>query len=194
MLTVATIVLAAGCSSRLGRPKQLVSFGPNTLLRHAAETALAAALGPVIVVLGAEEERCREALSGMPVIIVTNADWQAGMGSSIATGMQEVRESEHRAVTIMLCDQPAITPGMLHSLEENQRATGKWIVASCHDGVTLGPPAIFTAAYFPQLRLLRGNQGAKSLFQGLSDVGSVPCPEAEFDIDTEEDVLLLENR
>ncbi|HSI63788.1 MAG TPA: nucleotidyltransferase family protein [Candidatus Saccharimonadia bacterium] len=193
MLTVATILLAAGSSSRLGRPKQLLPFGQSTLLRHAAETALAAALGSVIVVLGAEEERCRMSLAGLPLTIVTNPGWQEGMGSSIATGMQEVRDTEHRAVIIMLCDQPAITSDMLRSLEEHQRNTGKSMVASRH-GEVLGPPVLFTADHFPQLRLLQGHQGARSLFQTQSDLASVPCPEAAFDIDTEADLALLHSR
>jgi molybdenum cofactor cytidylyltransferase len=188
VLPVATILLAAGNSSRLGQPKQLLPFGRSTLLRHSAETALAAALGPVIVVLGAVEERCRRTLFGLPVIIRANLAWQEGMGSSIATGMQAVRESEHRAAIIMLCDQPAITSSVLRALAEHQRATGKSIVATQYDG-TLGPPVLFSADHFPQLRLLNGREGAKSLFQNQPDLGSVTCPEAALDIDTEKDLV-----
>ena len=142
MLSVATILLAAGSSSRLGQPKQLLPFGKSTLLRHAAETALAAALGPVIVVLGAAEEGCRETLFGLPVTIVANPTWQEGMGSSIAIGVQAVGETSHRAAIIMLCDQPAITPGVLRSLEEHQRTTGKSIVASQYGGTSVLPRSL----------------------------------------------------
>ena len=190
MLSVATILLAAGGSSRLGCPKQLVAFGQSTLLRHAAETALAARLGPVIAVLGAVEERCMETLGRLPLIIVTNPKWQDGMGGSIAVGMQAVGETSHRAAIIMLCDQPAITPGMLRSLEEHQRTTGKSIVASHYGGI-LGPPALFAANHFGQLRLLSGHQGAKSLFHNDACLSPVACPEAAWDIDTEEDVASL---
>lgn len=93
----------------------------------------------------------------------------------------------------MLCDQPAITPVMLRSLEEHQKTTGKSIVASQHGG-TLGPPALFTADHFPQLRLLHGRHGAKSLFQNQPDLTSLACPEAAWDIDTEHDLALLQNR
>jgi molybdenum cofactor cytidylyltransferase len=190
VLPIATILLAAGSSSRLGQPKQLLPFGRSTLLRHAAETALAATFGPVIVVLGAGEAGCRETLFGLPLTIVVNRTWQEGMGSSIAIGMQAVGESSHRAAIIMLCDQPAITPGVLRALEEQQRTTGKSIVAS-QSGGTLGPPALFTANYFPQLRLLRGQKGAKSLFQNQADLSSLACPEAALDIDTENDLATL---
>lgn len=190
MLSVAIILLAAGNSSRLGRPKQLLPFGESTLLRHAAETALASTLGPVLVVLGAVEEKCRETLCGLPVTIITNPAWHEGMGRSIAAGMQAVRESEHRATIIMLCDQPAITPDMLRSLAEHQRATGQAIVAT-QSGESLGPPALFTAPHFPQLRLLHGPQGARTLFQNQPALATISIPDAALDIDTEEDVARL---
>jgi molybdenum cofactor cytidylyltransferase len=190
VLPVATILLAAGNSSRLGRPKQLLPFGRSTLLRHAAETAIAAALGPVTVVLGAVEQPCRDTLSGLPITIVVNAAWQEGMGTSIARAMQGIGETSHRAALIMLCDQPAITPGVLRSLDQHQRTTGKSIVASQWDA-TLGPPALFTAEHFPQLRLLQGHQGARSLFQNPAILSSLVCPEAALDIDVEEDLPSL---
>jgi molybdenum cofactor cytidylyltransferase len=193
VLPVAIVLLAAGSSSRLGQPKQLLAYSGSTLLRHAAEIALASRLGPVIVVLGAVEEKCRATLSGLPTIIVTNPGWEEGMGSSIATGMQEVDETLHRAVLIMLCDQPAITPDALRSLEEHQRTTGKSIVASQYDK-TFGSPALFTAEHFPQLRLLHGFHGAKSLFRNQPDLGALPCPQAALDIDTEGDLALLERK
>src|SRR5580765_8406302 len=101
MLPVATLLLAAGGSSRLGQPKQLLPFGNGTLLRHAAETALEAALGPVIVVLGAVEEKCRETLAGLAVTVLANPAWEEGMGTSIAIGMQAVSDALHRAVIVM---------------------------------------------------------------------------------------------
>lgn len=193
MLPVATILLAAGGSSRLGEPKQLLPFGRDTLLRHLAEIALAAELGPVIVVLGAVEERCRKTLSGLPVTVVANPAWEEGMGSSIAVGMEAVGEASHRAALIMLCDQPAITHDHLCALEQHQRSTGKSIVASRYSD-TLGPPAVFTAHHFPQLRLLRGREGAKSLFQNQSDFSAIACPEAALDIDTKNDLASLRTR
>jgi molybdenum cofactor cytidylyltransferase len=190
MLPVATLLLAAGGSSRLGQPKQLLPFGNGTLLRHAAETALAAGLGPVIVVLGAVEEKCRDALAKLPMTILSNPAWAEGMGSSIAMGMRAIDDSLHRAVIVMLCDQPAITPAMLCALEEHQRSTGASIVASESAGI-LGPPACFCADHFPGLRHLQGHQGAKSLLQNQPALSSLACPEAALDIDTENDLAFL---
>jgi molybdenum cofactor cytidylyltransferase len=189
-LPLATILLAGGNSSRLGQPKQLVPFGESTLLRHAAETTLAAGLGPVIVVLGAVDERCRETLADLPLTILVNSKWQEGMGTSISVGMKPVTETSNRGVIVMLCDQPAITPAHLRGLDEQGRATGKSIVASRYNGI-LGPPALFTAVHFSDLRQLQGAHGAKDLFRGQPNLGVVDCPEAALDIDTEADLARI---
>lgn len=190
-LPVAVIILAAGSSSRLGRPKQLLPYRGTTLLRHAVQTALAADLGPVIVVLGAAEDTCRSALAGMPATITANADWEEGMGGSIAAGMAVVADSDFRSALLMLCDQPAITPDMLRALDDYQHKIGASIVASKFEG-TLGPPVIFAASHFTQLRELRGQQGARSLFKNdPAGPATVDCPEATWDIDTEEDARML---
>jgi len=193
MLQTAILLLAAGNSSRLGRAKQLVPFGRNTLLKHAAQTALGAELGPVTVVLGADEDRCRETLGVLPLTIISNPKWEDGMGGSIAAGMEPIDESAYRAVIVMLCDQPAITTEVLRSLAMLQRLSDKPIVASEYDG-TLGAPAIFGASEYPALRRLEGHQGAKPLFNDPSKLTTLPCPEGAVDIDTEKDLETLEER
>jgi molybdenum cofactor cytidylyltransferase len=191
MLPTAIILLAAGCSSRLGRPKQLLPYGKHTLLRHAADTAMAAGLGPVMIVLGAVENECRPELSGLPVTILSNPIWEEGMGGSIAVGARHLDEAQCCAAIVMLCDQPGITPAMLRALASDYRRSGKSMVASSCDGV-LGPPALFAAQHFPQLRSLRGSEGARSLFQNAANISSVVCPEAAWDIDTEADAAALQ--
>jgi molybdenum cofactor cytidylyltransferase len=190
VLPTAIILLAAGCSSRLGRPKQLLPFRGKTLLRHAAEVALAAELGPVFVVLGAVVEECREALLGAPVTLLINEAWDEGMGGSIAVGAQHLDETVHGAAIVMLCDQPGIAPVMLRELDRKQRMSGAVVVASRCDGV-LGPPALFAASLFPRLRVLRGAQGARGLMRDEVNVVAIECPEAAWDIDTEKDVVAM---
>jgi molybdenum cofactor cytidylyltransferase len=112
------------------------------------------------------------------------------MGGSIAAGLQAIDESEHRAVIVMLCDQPAVTSDLLRTLDAEQRSTGKSIVVSGYSG-TVGPPALFTADRYPELRALHGQQGAKSLFQNASELSVVDCPEAALDIDLPEDLARL---
>ena len=86
-MSTAIILLAAGSSSRLGQPKQLLVFEGQTLLRRAVETAVAAAAtAPVVVVTGALHEELLPELAGLPVQVVCCQDWQAGMGASLKTG------------------------------------------------------------------------------------------------------------
>ncbi len=187
-LPIATLVLAAGSSSRLGRPKQLLPYAGVTLLRHAVLTALEAALGPVIVVLGCHEAECRAALGGLVVQALSNDRWPEGMGSSLACGMQAVHEAEHRAVLVMLCDQPRVTSGDLRTLAAHL-ADATMVASSYRD--TLGPPALFAATHFARLRALQGAQGARALFRDQPDLITVPCDHAAFDVDVEADMRVL---
>jgi molybdenum cofactor cytidylyltransferase len=184
------IIAAAGASRRLRRPKQLLPFHGTTLLRHAAETALEAAPGPVVVVLGAVVQRCREALAGLDVRIVINAAWPEGMGPSIASGMAALIHDDLENVIVMLCDQPAVTAETLTDLAGYQRTTRAEIVASAYAGI-LGAPALFNSSCFPRLLTLQGPRGARGLFTG-SGVLSVPFPGGALDIDEPADAALLE--
>ena len=141
----------------------------------------------LIVVLGAFEAECRQTLAGVPVRIVVNQDWQAGMGSSISTGMKACSGEPLQGVLIMLCDQPGVTPSLLRRLWEHQRITGSEIAASRYSG-TLGPPVLFMPPLFSRLCSLEGDAGAKSLFAGAKHVESVDFPEGAFDIDTAGDL------
>ena len=184
----AIILLAAGASTRLGRPKQLVLWNGEPLLRHSATVALSARLGPVIVVLGAVERECRESLAGLSLEIVVNTAWAEGMGGSIAAGMIAVQNSVTplQSVIIMLCDQPYVSSATLRSLCDEQRRTESAVVASryCqHDG-KLGVPALFTSQRFAALARLRGALGGKQLIASESSPAFIDCPEAVADIDT----------
>src|SRR5438045_3195305 len=85
---IAAVILAAGASSRLGKPKQLLGFRGHSLLRRAAEAALSAGCQPVVVVLGACLEPSVRELAGLPVQVVENREWQEGIGSSVRTGVE----------------------------------------------------------------------------------------------------------
>jgi molybdenum cofactor cytidylyltransferase len=188
------LVLAAGESRRMGRPKQLLPYRGSTLLRHAAETALATALGPVLVVLGAEAELCRQALAALNVRTVLNPAWAEGMSASISAGMSELEQlapqSELDGVLILLHDQPAIPANRLVDLVA-ARQTDDRIVASCYGNVT-GVPAWFHRELFAELRQLRGPQGARAMIEAhATRVRRFEMPEAAFDIDTPEDYQRL---
>lgn len=180
------VLIAAGESSRLGTPKQLLPWGGHTLIRHAALTALKAALGPVVVVLGAHEQGCRVALDGMPLEISHNPDWLSGMGCSIATGVRALQGNSLEAVIVMLCDQPFVNAASLRDLDSEWRRGGCEVVASSSQGV-IGSPALFSSNRFECLLALAGHQGAKSILHRESNLRCIECPQAAIDVDTPED-------
>lgn len=178
------IILAAGQSARMGSPKQLLPFRGVPLIRFAARTALATRVGPVIVVLGSHAAEIAPALDGLDVQVVENSDWEAGMGTSIRTGVAAAEAQDCEALILTLADQPFISTEILNRLIESHTASGKPIVASQYAG-TVGVPVFFARRFFPQLRGLSPSQGCKGLI--LSCAGEsvlIECPEAEIDIDT----------
>ncbi|MBD2715173.1 nucleotidyltransferase family protein [Microvirga sp. STR05] len=184
----AILLLAAGSSSRLGRPKQLLVYQGRTLLRRAAETAVAAAGGvPVVVVTGALHTELLPELAGLPVRVVRCPEWARGMGASLKTGLQALKTqySPLRSVTVLLCDQPLVTPALLRQLAETHAATGRSIVASEYGGVR-GVPVLFGAEALPLLYQVPDAAGAGQLLKQHSElVATVSFPGGALDVDTE---------
>jgi molybdenum cofactor cytidylyltransferase len=181
---VALLLLAAGASSRMGQPKQLLPYHGRTLLRHAAETAVASGCAPIILVTGALHEELLPEIAGLPIRPVHNAAWETGMASSIRTGLAALAEASPTTVLIMLTDQLLVTPDLLRQLVAQQQQTQAPIVAAAY-GDTLGVPAIFHQSVFPELRQLQGQQGAGRLIASLgAAVGRVAFPAGLLDVDT----------
>ena len=180
------VVLAAGGSSRLGRPKQLLPYLGRTLVEHAVRTALASGASEVVVVVGANAKEVRETLRGLKIRIVVNEDWAEGMGGSISLGVKALGEGIETAV-VALGDQPRITPEHLRKLAE--RATP--IAASSYAGV-LGAPAAFDRSEFARLVSLKGEVGARHLVRsGGEEIETVEFASANVDVDTPEDYRRL---
>jgi len=193
---VALVLLAAGGSSRLGLPKQLLDYQGRPLLRRAAETALASKCSPVIVVLGAEVQACAAALHGLPVEIVVNRDWREGLASSIRAGLNylEAKNFQPAAAILSVADQPHLTAALLDSLIQQHRASGKKIAAAQYASVP-GPPALFAASLFPQLLTLHGDEGARRvLVANPGEVLLVPFPDGSLDVDTPADYEKLSSK
>jgi len=184
----AAIVLAAGASTRMGQPKQLLPVDGRTLLVRTVEACLAAELWPVIVVLGAHREHVRPTLARYPVICTDNLAWADGMAGSLRAGLIAVDQFS-RAVpgaVITLCDQPALNAAALRQLSA-AAATG-WGIAAARYGGRCGAPARFARRYFAELAGLSGDQGARVLLnQRAAEVAAVDLPELAVDLDTPQD-------
>lgn len=187
------IILAAGASSRLGRPKQQLLLQGGTLLQRAVRSAVASACQPVVVVLGANAETIAPSIASEQIHITQNNSWDQGMASSVKAGLQALLELEPNcsSVLLMLCDQPFVDTAVLHSLLEAHAISGNGIVA-CNYGHTLGAPVLFSAHYFKDLLALEGQEGARKLLhQYPEEVASVLFPKGAIDIDTVSDYLAL---
>jgi molybdenum cofactor cytidylyltransferase len=187
------IILAAGESSRLGSPKQLLVYSGVSLLQHAIDVAQSSDAGIVIVVLGANADLITDELKLARANIVVNAAWKEGMASTIQYGLQTLVKlnPQAEAVILMVADQPFVTVDLLNNLMEVNRKEQRSIVAGKY-GDTFGTPVLFAKRFFPELLELTGDVGAKSLVRKyMNDVTFVPFPKGEIDIDTMEDYTSL---
>ncbi len=187
MSKTALILLAAGNSSRMGSPKQLLDFHGEPLIRVTARHALEAGYSPVVIVTGALQGEVEEALTGMPVDFVDNPQWELGMGTSIQAGLRALTDPEVNGAILALADQPLVTASFLRSLYAKHVETKIPIVESRYSD-TVGVPVFFSREAFPLLMGLRPAQGCKGvILDNQADALLVDCPEAAMDIDTPED-------
>lgn len=186
--SIAVIILAAGASARMGKPKQLLEYNGTTLLGYAIKQAKA--VSPLIVVVtGAMHDEISGAIDQTGIMVAYNPEWQTGMASSIHSGLKALENHlEITGAMIMLCDQPLITPEHLRALY--QAFTGhqyQKIVVTAYQGV-YGVPAIFPKPVFAELLQLTGDEGARKLLRGNeAGIISIPFNGASLDIDTPED-------
>jgi xanthine dehydrogenase accessory factor len=187
---IGLVILAAGGSSRLGEPKQLLPLEGSTLLRRTVEAALASRCKPVAVVVGAGGERMRAELAGLPVRIVQNEQWSEGLSTSVRAGV-EALEGEVEAMMFVPCDQPALDAAMLNKLAAAHEKSGKPIVVSGY-GEAWGAPMLIARHFWAELKALRGDRGAQPVaYRHPGEVECVPFPEGACDIDTREDYEAL---
>lgn len=200
--SICIVVLAAGSSSRLGQPKQLLKFERETLLRRAVRVALETSSHPVVAVLGYRAHVMREEIVDLNALMVVNQEWQEGMGSSIRCGLGRALESaapaEIEAAILMLCDQPFVTSSVIERLINAYREGHAPVVASKYEAggeKTLGAPALFSRALFPELMTLDGAEGAKRIIaRHHEEAVRISMPEAAFDVDTPGDYRALSDK
>jgi len=159
---VAGVVLAAGGSSRFGKPKQLLLWKGQPLIRHVVLAALQSGLSPVIVVIGAAADEVRAAISDLTVRIANNQEWVQGISGSIKSGITCLPK-ELGAVVFLQADQPQVSPLMITKLIEIHQQTLAPIVVPQIDGQRANP-VLFDVNTFPALQALEGDVGGRALF------------------------------
>jgi molybdenum cofactor cytidylyltransferase len=196
MQKIGAIILAAGNSSRLGKPKQLLQFHGQTLLRRVLDAATTAQCLPVTVVIGAERNQIARELSETRELLVENKTWERGIGNSIRAGLRATLTAypKTEAIVLLTCDQPLVDAKIIGGVKARYAETGKPIVASAYSD-TLGVPALFARSYFDELFVLDDGAGAKQVIMNhKNDVAQFPFPEGAIDIDTAEDYEQLCSR
>ena len=186
-MNVTAIILAAGTSSRMGRPKQLLSYEGKSLIRRAAEAALASHARQTIVVTGAARNDVEAELAGLTVRVQHNPEYAQGMSTSLRTGFLAVRP-EVDAIVVMLADQPFIDEAVINLLIELYERTGGTIVRPRYGGVP-GNPVLWDRSLFEELLNQSGDQGGRALLQKHKDsIVWLELPDAalQTDVDTPE--------
>lgn len=174
------VLLAAGASTRMGQPKQLLEIDSEPLVRRAAKAALASSARPVAVVLGAHATRIRPHLVDLPLVLVENSGWAQGMSSSLRAGLRALNAAAPQldAAIIALADQPHFSADLAGRLLAEQRRSGQSIVACRSDDHT-GPPVLFLKKHFPELLALQGDDGARAVLKSRApEVAIVDVPDA----------------
>jgi molybdenum cofactor cytidylyltransferase len=183
---VAGILLAAGGSSRMGRPKQMLPWQGMPMVRFVASKALSAGLSPVIVVTGAFHDRVNQAVADLPVLVVQNANWEKGQSSSLRAGLLGLPR-EIGSALFLLVDQPQVPVELVHSMISLHAETLAPIVAP-RVGERRANPVLFDRAIFPDLLTVEGDVGGRTLFSRHPALW-LDWEDANIlrDIDTEED-------
>jgi len=183
---IAAVILAAGESSRFGKPKQFLAFRGKTLLGQIADAARDANCAPIIVVAGSEKDEVEHELIAANVTIVQNKHWTRGIGSSIRAGIRHLIDvdSNADAAVLLVCDQPFVNSAVIKRLSALHERTNKPIVASSYAN-TLGVPALFDRSCYQELLALDDAAGAKAIILSNRErVAEFPFPEGNLDIDT----------
>lgn len=186
---IGLILLAAGQSKRLGRPKQLLEFRGETLIDRSIKTALDSICRPIIVVVGANAENLRGEIGKFDVELIENPEWEKGMGTSVKIGVRTLLQNYPKAsgAVLTVCDQPFVSSALINRLAEIFQTSDAPIIASSYEN-TLGVPALFGRDLFDELANLNADEGARKIIDGHREkVFKIPFGAGAIDVDTEQD-------
>ena len=190
-MSISAVVLAAGCSARMGEPKQLLRLGGRLMLEHTLENVHSGGVDEILLVLGfAAEAIQREIPQTMldAVRVVLNEDYESGMASSLRAGLRAVSPVMDAAL-IVLADQPFVRPETMRRILDFYRGSNKKIVVPFYKGKR-GNPVLLGRALFPDAMSLEGDMGCRAIFASHADAMAaveVDDPAILADIDTRED-------
>ena len=192
---LAAVLLAAGPSTRLGSPKQMVKYRGETLVRRAARLLRESVPGDVVVVTGHEAERVGGEVEEFPVKAVINKDWEKGMGGSIACGARSVPPYVD-GILVSVCDQWELSGEDLARLVESWKSKPERIHVACWkegDAHVSGPPVIFPGRLRGDLKGLEKKRGARQIIDRYMDIVEfVELESAALDLDRPEDLERLQ--
>jgi len=179
------VVLAAGGSRRLGQAKQLLTCGGQSLIRYSAQLLLDTGADPVLVVIGADAKRMRDALAGCPVSIIEHQGWTSGLAGSLQCAANACLRFNPARVLLIGTDQPRLTRAHLAALL--QAAGSDNDALSGYAGIA-GIPALLRASTLLAASTLQADTGLRQLLRGRDDVSIVPCEALADDLDTPDDL------
>jgi molybdenum cofactor cytidylyltransferase len=183
------LILAAGSSSRMGRPKQFLKIDNETLIRKTVNVTINAGAAKTIVVSGLDHELIKKELGSLPTQVIVNPHSELGMGSSIKYGVDHIIKNypDLEGAVIMVCDQPLLSHFHLSKIISEHQTTQSSIVASFYSGKN-GVPVFFHRSMYEKLLTIKDQQGARNVIdQNSALVKSIDFPEGSIDIDTPED-------
>ncbi|MFC1505980.1 NTP transferase domain-containing protein [Thermoproteota archaeon] len=190
MIRISGILLAAGESKRMGKPKLLLNLGKSNIINTTIENLLKSEIFELIVVLGHEAQKIERSLSEQDkrIKFVTNENYREGMSTSIKCGVLTASK-ESEAFLIALGDQPLISPKIINRLIEKYQSSGAGIVTVMHQSLR-GHPVIISKRYVQEILSLNGDIGARNLLKlHLDDTASINIESSEefFDVDKTQD-------
>jgi molybdenum cofactor cytidylyltransferase len=194
---LAVLLLAAGSSSRMGVPKQLLKWNNTTLLNHAINTVKQIDQNEIVLVLGAHFDKITSIIDASNITVIFNEDWEKGLGNSIACGIKYLKESlpDIDSVLIQLADQPLIDSNFLNKMIENYQLNPDKIICTSYQNKRLGVPAIFNKTKFEELSKLNHDKGAKDILNmNPENILFLDGTDLISDIDTIEDYETLYKR
>jgi molybdenum cofactor cytidylyltransferase len=187
----AIIILAAGGSRRLGQPKQLLEILGEPLLHRVVRMAADVHPDHLIVVLGSSACDCVQAIKDCGADIVVNPFWESGLAGSIRIGVERAEEEHADFVLLLLADQPWLNSAVIRQFYDRMNGRPDMVIAARYDGI-LGAPMMFGRDWFPKLKNLEGDQGARSLVaKEAQGAEIIDWSEGAVDLDTPEDLAGL---